>query len=67
MKPEQRQFFQQAEKALQDAVERVIDEARCGQQPLVVWEDGAVRTVTPDQLPPARPLSRLPSPGEGGD
>ncbi len=43
-----------AEKALQEAVEKVIENARRNNHTLVVWEDGAVRHIPPDQLPPPK-------------
>jgi hypothetical protein len=53
MKAEDQLFFQLAEKALQEAVDRVVEEARRTHSTLVVWEDGAVREIHADQLPPA--------------
>jgi hypothetical protein len=44
---------QQAEQALQDAANRVVDEARRTHGSVIVWENGAVREIPWDQLPPA--------------
>ena len=46
-------LFEQAEKAMQDAADRVVEEARRTHGEVVVWEDGAVRHIPADQLPPA--------------
>ncbi len=58
MKPESELFFEQAEKALKQAVDRVIEQARRARSPLVVWEDGAAREIPADQLPIVRSASR---------
>ena len=44
---------QRAETALREAVKEVVDEARRTNGVVVVWEDGAVRRIPADQLPPA--------------
>ena len=54
---EEELLFQQAEKAMQEAADRVVEEARRTNSSVVVWEDGAVRHIPPDQLPPTRPPS----------
>jgi hypothetical protein len=41
-----------AEMAMRDAVRRVIEEARQTNGVLVVWENGAVRHLRADELPP---------------
>ncbi len=50
---DEKSLLQQAEKAMQDAVRRVIEEARRTHGTVVVWEQGAVREIPADQLPPA--------------
>jgi hypothetical protein len=44
---------QRAETALREAVKEVVEEARRTNGVVVVWEDGAVRRIPADQLPPA--------------
>jgi hypothetical protein len=51
--PEQIRLSLLAEKALQEAVKKVIDDARRKGRTLVVWEQGAVRYIPADQLPAA--------------
>jgi hypothetical protein len=41
-----------AETALREAVEGVVEEARRTHGVVVVWENGAVRRIPSDQLPP---------------
>lgn len=50
---EQESLLHQAEKALRDAVQKVVEEARRTHGTIVVWENGAVREIPADQLPPA--------------
>ena len=47
-------LFRLAEKAMQEAADRVVEEARQTNSSVVVWEDGAVRHIPPDQLPPPK-------------
>jgi hypothetical protein len=47
-------LFQQAEKAMQEAADGVVEEARRTHGVVVVWENGAVRRIPADQLPPAK-------------
>jgi hypothetical protein len=54
MQSEEQSLTQRAEEALQEAVNEVIEVARRTHGTLVVWEDGAVRHIPPDQLPPQR-------------
>jgi hypothetical protein len=54
MKSEEQSLGQQAEKALQAAVKGVIEEARRTNGEVVVWENGAVRHISADQLPPTQ-------------
>jgi len=54
MEPEEQSLSQKALAALQEAVQGVIEDARRNNRTLVVWENGAVRYITPDQLPPAK-------------
>jgi hypothetical protein len=42
------------EKALQEAADGVAEEARRTGGEVVVWEDGAIRYITADQLPPPK-------------
>jgi hypothetical protein len=51
---EEESLCQQARNALQDAADRVVEEARRTNGTLVVWENGAVRHVPADQLPPPK-------------
>ena len=53
MKPEEKPLSQQAQKALQEAANRVVEEARRTHSTVVVWEQGAVHQIRADQLPPA--------------
>jgi hypothetical protein len=46
-----------AERALQEAVNKVIEEARRTDGTLVVWEDGAVKHIRARDLPPTEPPS----------
>ena len=61
---DEKSLLQQAEKALQDAVQRVIEEARRTHGTVVVWEQGAVREIPADQLPP--PTDHAATGGPGG-
>jgi hypothetical protein len=54
MTHEDRVLFEQAERALREAVNGVVDEARRTNGEVVVWENGAVRRIPADQLPPAK-------------
>lgn len=58
---EEELLFQQAEKAMQEAADRVVEEARRTNNSVVVWENGAVRHITPDQLPPTTTPPSTPS------
>jgi len=51
MESEDQSLGRKAEKALQEAVDKVVEDARRTNGTLVVWEDGAVRHITADQLP----------------
>lgn len=53
MKPDEQSLGQQAEEALQDAVEGVIEEARRNNGEVIVWENGAVRRILAGELPPS--------------
>jgi len=53
MTREDRLLFEQAEKALKEAVDGVIEKAKQTNGEIVVWENGAVRRIPADQLPPA--------------
>jgi hypothetical protein len=44
-------LFAQAEKAIQEAADRVVEEARRTHGSVVVWENGAVRRIPADELP----------------
>lgn len=57
MESEEQSLTQRAEMALQEAVNKVIEDARRTNGTLVVWEDGAVRHIPADQLPPTKPPS----------
>jgi hypothetical protein len=46
-----------AMQALQEAVDKVVEEARQKDGILVVWEDGAVRHIRARDLPPRKPPS----------
>ena len=50
---EAEELFEHAEKAMQEAADGVVEEARRTNGVVVVWEDGAVRRIPADQLPPA--------------
>jgi hypothetical protein len=54
---EEELLFRQAEQAMQEAADRVVEEARRTHGTVVVWEDGAVRHIPADQLPPTKPSS----------
>jgi hypothetical protein len=54
---EEQLLFAQAEKAMQEAADRVVEEAQRTHDTVVVWEEGAVRHVPADQLPPVKPPS----------
>ncbi len=51
---EEELLLQQAEKAMQEAADGVAEEARQTHGSVVVWEDGAVRHIPADQLPPPK-------------
>jgi hypothetical protein len=53
-------IFQQAEQALRDAAEGVVEEARRTNGVVVVWENGAVRHIQAAELPP--PVSTATTP-----
>jgi hypothetical protein len=56
-------LFEQAEKAMQEAADGVAEEARRTGGVVVVWENGAIRHLTADQLPPPKqPSPSKPSP-----
>ncbi|MEN6450669.1 MAG: hypothetical protein ABFC96_09275 [Thermoguttaceae bacterium] len=57
MKLEEEQLSRQAEAALREAVDEVVEEARRMHGTVVVWEDGAVRRIPADQLPPTKSIS----------
>jgi hypothetical protein len=44
-------LFEEAERAMQEAADKVVDEARRTHGVVVVWENGAVRRIPADQLP----------------
>jgi hypothetical protein len=46
-----KELLDQAELAMQDAAERVVEDARRTHGVVVVWEQGTVRQLPPDQLP----------------
>ena len=52
-------LFEEAERAMQEAADKVVEEARRTNGTLVVWENGAVRHIRGDELPPAE---KQPSP-----
>jgi hypothetical protein len=52
MTREDRLLFEQAEKAMQDAADKVVEEARRSYGVVVVWENGAVRQIPADELRP---------------
>ncbi len=58
MEVEEQSLGQQAEKALQEAVKGVVEEARRTNGEVVVWEDGAVRHIPANELPPAKGSNR---------
>jgi hypothetical protein len=47
-------LFEQAEKAMQEAADGVVEEARRTGGCVVVWENGEVRRLSGDQLPPPK-------------
>jgi len=47
-------FFEQAEKAMQEAADGVVEEARRTHGVVVVWENGEVRRIPADELPPVK-------------
>ena len=49
---EEEPLWRLAEKAMQQAVKGIIEEARRTHGVLVVWENGAVRHLSADELPP---------------
>jgi hypothetical protein len=53
-------LFEQAEKAMQEAADGVVEEARRTHGVVVVWENGAVRRIPADQLPPAENPQKKP-------
>ncbi len=52
---EEELLIQQARDALQDAADRVVEEARRNHDSVVVWENGAVRHIPAEELPPPKP------------
>jgi hypothetical protein len=54
MTREDRLLFEQAEKAMQEAADGVVEEARRTNGVVVVWENGAVRHIRADELPPPK-------------
>jgi hypothetical protein len=50
MESEAELIFQQAERAMQDAADRVVEDARRTDGSVVVWEHGAVRRIPANQL-----------------
>jgi hypothetical protein len=50
---ETEQLFLNAKKAIQEAADGVVEEARRTHRVVVVWENGAVRRIPADQLPAA--------------
>jgi hypothetical protein len=46
-------LFEEAERAMQEAADKVVEEARRTHSVVVVWENGAVRRIPADQLPVA--------------
>jgi hypothetical protein len=56
-------LFEKAKKAMQEAADGVVEEARRTNGIVVVWENGAVRRIPADQLPPAttQPAEKKPS------
>jgi hypothetical protein len=44
-------LFEQAERAMQEAADGVVEEARRTHRVVVVWEDGTVRRIPAKQLP----------------
>lgn len=57
-----------ADAAFEQAARKVIERARQTGTPVIVWEDGAVKEVPPDEMGETKPLStphdsnsRLPS------
>jgi hypothetical protein len=73
METEFERLCRQAAKAMQEAADHVVEEARRTNGMVVVWEDGAVRHIPADQLPTTKPLPpECPHPnplpvGEGTD
>ncbi len=53
MDDQEESLGQRAETALREAVRGVVEEARRTHGVVVVWENGAVRRIPADQLPPA--------------
>ncbi len=51
-------LFKQAEEAMQDAADHVVEEARRTGGSVVVWENGAVRHIPASELPPAKGRNR---------
>ena len=47
-------LLEQAEKAMQEAADGVVEEARRTGGCVVVWENGAVRRISGNQLPPVK-------------
>jgi hypothetical protein len=47
-------LFEQAAKAMQEAADKVVEDARRTHGTVVVWENGAVRHIPADQLPPTK-------------
>lgn len=59
-------LFAQAERAMQDAADRVVEEARRTHGSVVVWENGAVRRIPADQLPASETQSSVSTDSLGG-
>ena len=59
-------LFAQAEKAMQEAADRVVEEARRTHGSVVVWENGAVRHIPADELPASEAGASGPSAEEDG-
>lgn len=64
-------LFEQAAKAIQEAADGVVEEARRTGGEVVVWENGAIRHIPASQLPPTNRTSDdsnhpLPKQGSSG-
>ncbi len=67
-KPIDQSLTKLADAAFEQAARKVIERARQTGTPVIVWEDGAVKEVPPDEMGAPKPLStphdsnsRLPS------